>query len=348
MGLKDLERGGKTLLRGALARLLPSPRPAAEPLDPASVRRILAVRHDSRLGNLLLLTPSLRLLKTAFPDARVEVLLSGRYGAAYENNPCVDECLTPADLPGFLRRGYDLAFDFSPHHFFSLSGALWTAASGARRRVGFDRGDENKFVDQLVPVPAAEAHETANLAALVRAAAVAALPGDAELKTEWHFALGEKEAGALEWESWGLDREAVALFLGARAEKRLEPSWFLQLGTRLAASGRRAALMGGPAERELLKGRTLPPGVVLAPELTLRRFAAAIANARAVLSADTGPMHLAVAVGTPTLELFGHTEPWRFGYGNRPGHRVLETPGRHPTQDEAWTALSALLAKARA
>ena len=98
MGLKDLgkkiETHGKAALRGSLLKLLPKPRAHADPVEPASVRRILAVRHDARLGNLLLLTPALRLLRTAFPAARVEVLLADRYGDALKFNPCVDEILT--------------------------------------------------------------------------------------------------------------------------------------------------------------------------------------------------------------------------------------------------------------
>ena len=340
-----LETRGKAALRGTLLRLLRKPRPHAGPADPAKVRRILAVRHDARLGNLLLLTPSLRLLKAAFPAARVEVLLADRYGDVLKFNPCVDEILTAQALPGLRLRGYDLAFDFSPQHAFSLSSAVWTALSGAKRRVGFDRGDAAKFLDDLVPVPASRAHETANLASLVRHAAPgAALPPDAALRTEYHFGPGEKEAGAEAWASWGLDARSVALFLGARAEKRLEPSWFFDLGERLVRSGRKAVLTGGPAERKLLSGLDIPAGVVVAPELPLRAFAAAIVNARAVLTADTGPMHLAVALGVPTLQLFSHTEPWRFGY-ELPEHALLETPGRHPTPDEAWSALSALLAR---
>lgn len=349
MGLKELgkelEKRGKSALRASLLQLLPRPRPHEGPVDPSRVRRILAVRHDARLGNLLLLTPALRLIKTAFPACRLEVLISDRYGDALKFNPCVDELLTAKALPGLRLRGYDVAFDFSPQHAFSLSSALWTAMSGARRRVGFDRGDAAKFLDDLVPVPSAQAHETANLASLVRhAAPAAALPPDASLRTEYHFGPAEREAGAKAWSSWGLDHESVALFLGARAEKRLDASWFLDLGERLVRSGRKAVLTGGPAERELLAGRTIPPGVIVAPELPLRAFAAAIVNARAVLTADTGPMHLAVALGVPTLQLFSHTEPWRFGYP-LPEHSLLETPGRHPAPDEAWSALSALLAK---
>jgi ADP-heptose:LPS heptosyltransferase len=341
---KALERGGKAVLRGTLIKLLPSPRRPEGPVDAASVRRVLAVRHDARLGNLLLLTPSLHLLKTAFPRARVDVLLADKYGDGLRFNPCVDAVLTAKSLPGLRARHYDLAFDFSPQHAFSLSSAAWTSFSGAKRRIGFDRGDAAKFLDDLVPVPTERAHETANLARLVRHAAPgAALPPDSALRTEWHFGPGEREAGEKTWRAWGLDAESVALFLGARAEKRLPPDWFLALAAKLRAAGRRVVLTGGPAERELLRGLAIPEGVVVAPELPLREFAAVIACARAVLTADTGPMHLAVAVGTPTVELFSHTETWRFGYGYLPAHRVLDTGGRHPTVDEAWTALSASL-----
>jgi ADP-heptose:LPS heptosyltransferase len=260
----------------------------------------------------------------------------------------VDEVLTAAALPGLRLRGYDLAFDFSPQHAFSLSSAVWTALSGAKRRIGFDRGDAAKFMDDLVPVPAERAHETANLARLVRRAAPeAALTSDADLRTEWRFGPGEREAGEKKWKEWGLDGETVALFLGARAEKRLPPEWFLEIAGHLLANGRKAVLTAGPAERELLKGLKIPDGVFVAPELPLREFAAAVANARAVLTADTGPMHLCVALGVPTVELFSHTETWRFGYAHVPGHRVLDTGGRHPTVHEAWTALSDVLSVPR-
>jgi heptosyltransferase-3 len=345
MRLKDLETGGKALLRATLVKLLPAPRRHDAPADPASVRRVLAVRHDARLGNLLLLTPALRLIKQAFPNASVDVLIADAYGEALAHNPHVARLLTAAGLPALRFSGYDLAFDFAPQHAFSLSSAVWTALSGAPRRVGFDRGDEVRFCDLLVPVPTDGGHETANLAALVRAAAPkAALPPDASLRTEWFFAPGEREEGKRLWDSWGLDGRSVALFLGARAEKRLDPSWFMELGERLNASGRKAALFGGPAERKFMEGLRLPPGLVLAPPLPLRRFASAIAAAAAVVSADTGPMHLSIAVGTPTLQLFSHTEPWRFGYRDS-RHVLLETPGRHASVEEAWAALSDLLSR---
>ncbi len=345
MILKDLERGGKALLRATLVKLLPTPRPPTAPLDPRSVKRVLAVRHDARLGNLILLTPALRLIKLAFPAATTDVLLSDRYADALKFNPCVSKVLTIRSLPGLRAHHYDVAFDFSPQHAFSLSSAIWTGLSGAKRRIGFNRGDAAAFLDDLVPVPASPAHETFNLARLVRHAAPdVALPPDAELRTEWHFGSDEREDGLRTWAEWGLDDRSIALFLGARAEKRLPATWFLQLADRVRAAGRRVVLVGGPAERDQMRGLTIPSEVVLAPELPLRQFAATIANARAVLTADTGPMHLCVAVGVPTVEIFSHTEPWRFGYSHWPSHRVLDAGGRHPTVNEAWSALSKLLA----
>ncbi len=345
---KRVERGGKALLRGSIIKLLPRPRHPAGPVDPKSIRRVLAVRHDARLGNLILLTPALRLIRTAFPAARIDVLIADKYGEALKFNPCVDQVLTARALPFLCARGYDLAFDFSPQHAFSLSSAVWTALSGAPRRSGFDRGAAAKFIDDLVPVPLERAHETINLARLVRHAAPNAnLASDTDLRTEWDFGPGEITEGKKIWKEWGLDSDSVALFLGARAEKRLSPKWFLEMALRLRQSGRLVALCGGPAERDLLSGLTIPEGVILAPQLALRPFAAAIANARAVLTADTGPMHLCVAIGVPTVELFSHTEPWRFGYGHLPQHRVLETPGRLPTVAEAWAPLSELLSAPR-
>jgi ADP-heptose:LPS heptosyltransferase len=83
--------------------------------------------------------------------------------------------------------------------------------------------------------------------------------------------------------------------------------------------------------------------------LPLRRFASALAQARAMVTADTGPMHLAVALGVPTVELFlgsatWSSEPWRYGYGHLPGHRVIDAGARAVPVDEVWQALQDLTA----
>jgi len=327
--------------------------PAAErtpfpPANGAPPRRILAIRTDARLGNLLLLTPSLRLLKTAFPQAEISIFCPARYRDILRFNPHVGRCLGPWSLPLLRMHGYDLAIDFSPYHAFSHSGAFWTRWSGTPRRIGFDVGRASDFLTTLVPPPGSRDHETSNLALLVReAAGWAALPPASELVPEYHFGPGELEEGARMWRAAGLDEESLVLFLGGRAEKRLPPEWHLEIAARARSAGRRIALLMGPAERELLEGRPLPQGVSVLAGFPVRTLAAMLRNARALLTTDSGPMHLAVAIGVPTAAMFSHTEPWRFGYGRRPGHAVLETPGRHATVDEAWEALSGMLAGPR-
>ncbi|HVA66343.1 MAG TPA: glycosyltransferase family 9 protein [Elusimicrobiota bacterium] len=342
---KAIEREGKSLLRRTLIRALPKPRMPRRRPTAQDPMRILAVRHDARLGNLLLLTPALRLLKRAFPDARIDALISGRYGAALAFNQDAERVLTPAALPGiFLKGGYDLAFDFSPQHAFSLSSAAWTALSRAKMRVGFERGDAAVFLNLLVSVPQIQAHETANLCALVRTAAPwAPIPTAEELRPRWIFGPNEQEKGAELWRRLGLDGESLVFFLGGRAEKQLPVAWFLELTCRAANTGRKVVLAGGPAEAKLLSAVKIPENVLVAPEMPLRSFAAFLSCARAVVTADTGPMHLAAALGRPSLEIFTHTEPWRFGYGWLPGCRVLETSGRAPSIDEAWNALQGVL-----
>ena len=341
---KQLEEKSKAYLRSHLISLLPNPNPAKETLDLKSVSRVLAVRSDARLGNILLLTPALRLIKEAFPSAKTDVLMPGSYADALKFNPCVSRVLSAKEWPLVRFYGYDLAFDFSSYHAFSLSGAFWAAWSGAPWRIGYGRGDAEKFLNDFVDCPREKFHETVNLARLVRHAAPgAALSSDEKLRLEWHFGPGEKEEGEKLWRAQGLDSETVALFIGARDQKRLPVSWFLEMASLLRAEGRKTVLLGGPAERRVIQDLSLPEGVVLFPEMPLRKFAAALSNARAVLTADTGPMHLCVSLNIPTVELFSHTEPWRFGYAHWPEHRVIETPGRGAEVGEVWPVLSGLL-----
>ena len=286
------------------------------------------MRTDARLGNLLLLTPSLRLLRTAHPEASISLLCSRRYADVLRFNPCVDEVLGPALAPSLRWRGYDLAIDFSPYHAFSRSGAFWTWWSGAAKRVGFDRGRAASFCNVLVPAPSSPRHETANLALL------ASMEPPGELRPEYHFGPGEEGR---------LDGRTVAFFLGARAEKRLPAAWYLELAARTASSGLKAALFTGPAEKGLLRDARLPEGVSVFSGLPVREVASMLRRARAVLTPDSGPMHLAAAVKVPTLALFSHTEPWRFGYAHLPEHAFLHTPGRHASVGEAWEALRKLL-----
>jgi ADP-heptose:LPS heptosyltransferase len=359
-GAKRLERAGSGALRRLLRAVLPRPRPATEPLAAGAVRRVLIVRQDSRLGNLLLLTPLLTALREVFPASATDIVVSDAYGEILRGDPRVHEQFVlpkemfwpdptlPVRLLRTLRGNrYDVAFDASAMHAFSLSSAVIAALSGARRTVGFDRGDAKVFLNEPIPQPALPLHETQIQLCLLRHLVAVGMDGPAASKPECHLSGEERAEGKALWTSWGLDKGSVALFLGARAEKRWPLSSFLELARRILERGRRCALFAGPAEKALLSGLRLPDGLFLAPPLPLRRFASVLAQARAVVTADTGPMHLAVALGVPTVELFlgsatWSSEPWRYGYGHLPGHRVIAAGERKVGVDEVWEALRGL------
>jgi ADP-heptose:LPS heptosyltransferase len=124
------------------------------------------------------------------------------------------------------------------------------------------------------------------------------------------------------------DRPLVVLHPGATwPAKRWLPERFAQLATELQnRHGLNVAFTGGPNDATLLedvRGRVLPsPELFL--NLPLRRLAALYARAAAVVSNDAGPMHIAAAVGTPTIGIFGPGEEqiW-FPYDPKEGHRAL-------------------------
>ena len=120
--------------------------------------------------------------------------------------------------------------------------------------------------------------------------------------------------------------------LGARlAPKRLSAAAYAELAALVESTGHCPVFTWGPSEHQLMADtRMLAPAAArLAPPTDLTALAQVLQRARAVISCDTGPMHLAVACGTPTCGLFLSTEPERYGYtegaacGHRPAHPGL-------------------------
>jgi heptosyltransferase-1 len=113
---------------------------------------------------------------------------------------------------------------------------------------------------------------------------------------------------------------------GARWTSKLWPpaSW-ARLSEWLHGQGFRVAVTGSAADRELVAAivrQSMAPLVNLAGSTSLAQLAAILRKTRLAVTTDTGAMHLAAALGTPVVALFGPTAPWRTGpFG--PGHQVV-------------------------
>jgi len=119
------------------------------------------------------------------------------------------------------------------------------------------------------------------------------------------------------------DAPFVGVFPGSRASaRRWHPERFRQIVNRLAEAGHRVIVFGGTEERELTAQVAGSNAADLGSRCSLPALAAGLAECRWLLTNDSGPMHLAAAVRTPTVSLWGAGDPNRTGPLG-PGHRLL-------------------------
>ena len=132
---------------------------------------------------------------------------------------------------------------------------------------------------------------------------------------------------------------AVLVPGGRLGWRRIPPGLFAVAARTLAALGRAVIVGWGPGEEELARSVVAgAPGARLAPPTDLDGLAALLAAARCTVCNNSGPMHLSVAVGAPTLALFLKMDPERWGY-REPPHAVLDLT---PVIDDAGHAADAV------
>jgi lipopolysaccharide heptosyltransferase II len=207
-------------------------------------------------------------------------------------------------------RKYDAAFDMQG---LFLSGLL-TYLSGAPIRVGLDRNREMNFLFLTMPVVAGK--DTSRHAVDILGG-FAALLG-AEMPTSANAAnyLALPSCPAIEH----LPRPRIAVNPGASTPYKQWPlsHWHALCG-KLQESGFSLVIVGGPKEAEAGSDLAAAFGshtVNLAGKTTLAELANTLAHCDLMVSADTGPLHVAAAVGTRVVALFGCTDPVRTGpYG---------------------------------
>jgi lipopolysaccharide heptosyltransferase I len=288
-------------------------------MPPADEQNFLVVRLGS-LGDLMHTLPAVAALRSGFPRARVDWVVEQKWSALVELVTVVDNVIpwrrglfnSLAGLLDLRRRNYSRAIDFQGLY----KSALLARFSGAPRRIGFDSGFARepgaaRFYSQRV-IPAGQHVAAMNLSLAVAAGApqtdVMAYP--LRLPAEDLPALREM-----------LEREGLGDFCvispgGGWRSKCWPPERYgalcAELWRRLSI---RAVVNAGPGEEDLARTVVASAGpakpVVFSP--ALRELAALVGRARVVVAADTGPLHLAAALGTPVVALFGPTDPARNG-----------------------------------
>ncbi|MFZ5448708.1 MAG: lipopolysaccharide heptosyltransferase I [Thermodesulfobacteriota bacterium] len=296
--------------------------------------RILLVKLSS-FGDVLHTLPTLEALWSAFPGAHITWLVEAAYAPLLAGHPALDEVweaprLHPGELltasnPVRLRRllqhlrtrTFDLVLDVQG----LLKSAVWVALARSPRKVGYDRTREGSYLalTERVPPYNPEAH------AVLRYLNLAHYLGAPPAPPRFHLGLGAKtDTSKLVPNAAG--GPLVVLHPGARWASKLWPvsSW-ANLAEWLNTRRFQVAVTGSRADAKLvteITAKTQMPVINLAGQTSLAELAAILRQARFAVTTDTGAMHLAAALGTPVVALFGPTAPWRTGpFGE--GHQVV-------------------------
>lgn len=295
--------------------------------------RILLTRMKF-IGDVVLTTPHIRAIHAAHPDAYIAYMGDRHAVSLLEGNPALGEIipfdyerpalLEQARVVRLLRsRRFDVAIDL----FGNPRSALLTRLSGAPVRVGPERKGRGRLYtvrvrDDGAPKSAIQFHDMS-----LRAAGFPAAQGMPEI-----FLTNDERARAADLlRTLGADPAAgtlVGLHPGATwPAKRWAPGRFASLADRLAAEdGCTVLLTGGPRDEEVLEEvrKQTRAQVVTLAGLPLRTLAAALSHLSAYVANDNGTMHIAAAVGTPTVGIFGPGEEniW-FPYRRADGHLPL-------------------------
>jgi len=309
--------------------------------------RILLIRPD-HIGDVLLTTPAMRALRDHYPNAEIHALVNPISAAVLKDLSAIDLVLT-LSFPGFTRTkatnlrvpysfaiqtarrlrkvGYTQAIIFRPDHWW---GAWLAYMAGIPVRVGYAQEDTAPFLTQSLPPQ----HDHIVTQSLRLVALLTGQPLDPEQST-YHFPLTAPDRAYIDGylEEWGLAKDDVLLCIhpgsGAKAKLWEVEKWAKtadilceQLSARVVFTGSDSEL---PLIRKVIQHMEVSP-VVVAGDTSLGQLGALYERASVVLGPDSGPMHLAAAVGTPTVTLYGPADPVEFGpWGDPRRHVVLTT-----------------------
>lgn len=312
------------------------------PIRLDGVRRILLVK-PSALGDVVHALPVVATLKRRYPRVPLDWLIEEEAAPLLAGHPGVADFVVSGrrrwqrelrrprqagaalrEIRAFVgelrRRRYDVVLDLQG----LMKSALYVAAAGAPLRVGLADGREGSrwVLTHRVPVPPQPVH------AVERYLALAAAVDAREVVRDFAIPVTASDREAVGAFLADVPRPCVVLHPAARWGTKLwEAERWRAVAGAMAAAGRGVVFTGSAADAPLVAAicaGLAPAPRSLAGRLSLKHLAAVLELADLMITVDSGPMHLAAAMGTRVLALFGPTDPARTGPLG-PG-RVLQRP----------------------
>jgi ADP-heptose:LPS heptosyltransferase len=344
---------------------------------PVSPRHILVSRTD-KIGDLLLSLPVFQSLKEAFPQTRLTALVSSYAKEIVQGHPAIDgvEVVEKEESPfrlasRFKKMNVDILIALYPR--VSIVSAAWLA--GVPERIGTAYRWYSFLLTEKIKVhrSIADRHEVEYNLDLIKPLGVTSFARKIQLP----LTAGDRDFAKdlLKEKGIPFDGHYVAVHPGHRGSAlNWKPKRYAEIIGKLIQKGQRVVLTAGAEETELVslvstflsaQGAKQKP-VLLIGECTLKQLAAVYERADCFLSGSTGTMHLAAAMGTPTVSLFcpiPETTPVRWGpWGNestvltpkntecadcRTGHCQKHDPMDDISVDEVYRAMEKYFQKKR-
>ncbi len=291
-----------------------------------SIRRVLMIRRKA-LGDCLVTLPAVRELGLAFPQAELDLIIDRPFASlisllvpGVQVIPWSAGSMASESGLGWYRRLWSKKYDLVIDWLGNPRTALWTAATGASLRVGYDLPRRRWAYNIAVP---RNRHSRTNLRGFAGEAFLDPLRALGLNPSPWNpgpvergrTIIPEEYLGSsyLLWrESWqrGTGRN-IALMMSATWPTKAWPNrHIVELVQELMGQGESPIFIPGPGDQEMEKvlRRELPDDV-FAPNTNLPELGDLLSRCSAFAGTDCGGRHLAAAVGLPTVTVFGPTNP---------------------------------------
>ncbi len=311
-----------------------------------AVRRLLVVRLDN-LGDVILATPAIHALRAALPRAEITLLASPVGAQAGALNPDIDKTIvyqapwmdperelprTPSrdasTIAEIRRQGFDGAILFSSYHQSSLPAAYLCYLADVPLRHGASIDGPGSLLTSRHRHPARTLHEVERGLDLVYGVGVEPAGDDLVLQpspSDWATAreiVADVRRGT---------NPVIAIHPGCSCPSRTYPPELFARAARALSRelGARVVWTGLQHEATLIdeiRSELDDPGLSLAGATDLALLAATIGSCDLAITNNTGPMHVAAAVGTPVVALFALTNPPDEWHPWKVPHRLLNSP----------------------
>lgn len=291
----------------------------------STVKRVLVVRLRS-IGDTVLATPSLIALRRFLPNLKVDILLEDWVAPLLDGADFVDDVLTvrksfssrAGAISEIRRRHYDIAFNLHG----GTTATFFTAASGAKHRIGYEHYQYAFLYNHRLSSSSDFWKEEKTHSAEQQLALLGFVGVPVDDRPRTRLAVTEEGRSSVQYLLAGKgiyvsEPYAVLHPTGAFFTKRWPIENFARVAEFLSTKNVKTVAIGSPSEREFLNGVKNLSRVELATfdDLQLPEITALASEARLFVGNDSGIAHIAAAVNTPSVVIFGssnrhHWHPW--------------------------------------